>query len=89
MVNYKLKPNLYRTLTVILSDGSTFRMPSAVRMVGNALQLERDTANHPVYQASGGQSRLLDKRETTRLERLLARERKKGLSTTTLEDIQA
>ena len=50
MVNYKVRPNLYRTLTVIMSDGSTFQMPSAARLVGKALQLERDPANHPLYQ---------------------------------------
>ena len=32
-----------------MSDGATFHVPSAVRMVGKTLQLERDPANHPVY----------------------------------------
>ena len=32
-----------------MSDGATFNIPAAVRMVGKTLQLERDTANHPVY----------------------------------------
>lgn len=32
-----------------MSDGATFRMPSAVRVVGDTLQLERDPHNHPVY----------------------------------------
>ena len=45
-----LRPNLYRTVRVVLSDGSTFRVPTAVRMVGKVLQLERDPTNHPVYQ---------------------------------------
>jgi hypothetical protein len=34
---------------VVLTDGSTFRVPAAVRMVSKTLQLERDPHNHPVY----------------------------------------
>ena len=34
---------------MVLSDGSTFQVPSAVRMVSKTLQLERDPHNHPVY----------------------------------------
>ena len=45
-----LRPSLYRTIKVVMSDGSTFHVPSAVRLVSNTLQLERDTANHPAYQ---------------------------------------
>ena len=44
-----LRPSLYRTIKVVMSDGATFHVPSAVRTVGNTLQLERDTANHPAY----------------------------------------
>eukprot|EP00967_Tisochrysis_lutea_P135612 scaffold240919_cov39-Tisochrysis_lutea.AAC.2 len=36
-------------VTVVMSDGSTFRMPSAVRIVGDTLQLERDPHNHPIF----------------------------------------
>ena len=36
-------------MQVVLSDGSTFQVPSAVRMVSKTLQLERDPHNHPVY----------------------------------------
>ena len=32
-----------------MSDGATFHVPSAVRMVSKTLQLERDPANHPIY----------------------------------------
>ena len=38
-----------RITQVVLSDGSTFQVPSAVRMVSKTLQLERDPHNHPVY----------------------------------------
>ena len=34
---------------VVMSDGATFHVPSAVRMVSKTLQLERDPANHPIY----------------------------------------
>ena len=34
---------------VVLTDGSTFQVPSAVRMVSKVLPLERDPANHPLY----------------------------------------
>ena len=44
-----LRPNLYRTIKIVMSDGATFRVPSAVRTVGNTLQLDRDPANHPAY----------------------------------------
>jgi hypothetical protein len=47
---YKLRPSLYRSMRVVLSDGSTFRVPAAIRTVGNTLLLERDPVNHPVYQ---------------------------------------
>ncbi len=49
---YSLRPNLYRTMRVVLSNGSTFRLPVAVRTVGEFLPLERDPANHPIYQVS-------------------------------------
>jgi len=49
MPNYALRPNLYRMVTMVMSDGATIRVPSAVRMVGNTLQLERDPHNHPVF----------------------------------------
>ena len=51
-MKHALRPNLYRTLRVVLSDGSTFRVPAAVRLVGNILQLDRDPTNHPVYQVA-------------------------------------
>ena len=34
---------------VVMTDGATFRVPSAVRMVSKTLALERDPANHPIY----------------------------------------
>ena len=34
---------------VVMTDGSTFQVPAAVRMVSKTLQLERDPANHPLY----------------------------------------
>ena len=39
----KFRPNLYRTVRVVLSDGSTFRQPSAVRQVGEMLAAARFT----------------------------------------------
>lgn len=70
-----LRPSLWRTVSVVMSDGSTFRSRSAVRQVGDTLQLERDTTNHPAYQQRGGQALLVDKREAARLERVRQRER--------------
>ena len=32
-----------------MTDGSTFKVPSALRIPGNHVLLERDPANHPVY----------------------------------------
>lgn len=80
--NPRLVPSLYRTVTVVMSDGSTYRAPSAVRAVGSMLQLERDTANHPVYLGKGDGRGLLDKREAARLARLAERERRLGVSNT-------
>ena len=60
---------------VVMSDGATFRVPSAVRLVSKTLQLERDPANHPVYLGSSDQSALLSRREEARLERLQRRSR--------------
>ena len=34
---------------VVMTDGSTFHVPSAIRQVSKVLQLERDPANHPLY----------------------------------------
>lgn len=45
-----LRPNLYRTMKIVMSDGSTYKVPAAVRLVGNTLALDRDSANHPIYQ---------------------------------------
>jgi hypothetical protein len=45
-----LTPSTSRcVLQVVMTDGSTYTVPSAVRLVGNTMQLERDPANHPVY----------------------------------------
>lgn len=74
---YALRPNLYRTVRVVLSDGSTFRVPSAVRLVGNTLQLERDVVNHPVYQGLGDQANLTSRREEARLTKLREKQRVK------------
>jgi ribosomal protein L31 len=49
MPQVTLRPNLYRMVRVVMSDGATFRVPSAVRILGDTLQLERDPHNHPVY----------------------------------------
>ena len=69
----KFRPNLYRTVRVVLSDGSTFRQPSAVRQVGEMLALERDTANHPVYLGLGDLSGMVDRREEARLLKIAQR----------------
>ncbi|KOO35537.1 ribosomal protein l31 [Chrysochromulina tobinii] len=65
-----LRPNLYRTIKIVMSDGATFRVPSAVRTVGNTLQLDRDPANHPAYLGTTDQSGMLGRREEQRLERV-------------------
>ena len=44
-----LRPSLYRTMRIVMTDGSTFRVPAAIRSVGDTLLLERDPANHPIY----------------------------------------
>mmetsp|Transcript_52110 Transcript_52110/g.111465 ORF Transcript_52110/g.111465 Transcript_52110/m.111465 type:complete len:91 (-) Transcript_52110:457-729(-) len=82
MPKLTLRPNLYRQVCVVMSDGSTFTSFSAVRQVGNILALDRDPANHPTYLAQGGGSGLLDKREAARLEKIRERERRRnsGLS---------
>mmetsp|Transcript_27408 Transcript_27408/g.45687 ORF Transcript_27408/g.45687 Transcript_27408/m.45687 type:complete len:95 (+) Transcript_27408:38-322(+) len=74
----RFRPDLYRMVTVVMSDGATYRIPKAVRIVGNVLQLDRDTSNHPVFLAQGDKSRLLDKREASRLQRILHREQKRA-----------
>ena len=71
------RPNLYRTVRVVLSDGSTFRQPSAVRMVGEMLALERDTSNHPVYLGLSDLSGMVDRREEARLQKIAQRRSKK------------
>ena len=78
MVNLRLRPSLYRTVQVVMSDGSTFKTLSAVRQVGDILQLERDPANHPIFLAEGDGSGLLDKREAARMEKILERERRRS-----------
>ncbi len=70
-------PNLYRTLRVVMSDGSTYTAPSAVRTPGNNLLLERDPANHPAFQSLRTRSHLLDRRESARLEKIRLRQRRK------------
>ena len=65
--------NLYRRVRVVMSDGATYWVPSATRLVGNTLQLERDTANHPVFLGTSDQSGLLDRREEARLNRVRRR----------------
>ena len=42
-------PNLYRRVQVVMSDGATYFVPTATRLVTNMMMLERDTANHPVF----------------------------------------
>jgi ribosomal protein L31 len=69
-----LRPSLYRNIKVVMSDGATFHVPSAVRMVGNTLQLDRDTANHPAYLGLNDASSLMTRREEARLARLQKRE---------------
>ena len=67
------RPSLYRTITVVMSDGATFRVPSALRMVGKQTLLERDPANHPVYLGTSDQSGLLTRREEVRLSKVQQR----------------
>ena len=69
----RLRPNLYRSVRVVMSDGSTYRQPSAVRMVGDLLALERDTANHPVYLGLSDLSGMVDRREEMRLQKIAQR----------------
>ena len=73
----KFRPNLYRTVRVVLSDGSTFRQPSAVRQVGEMLALERDAANHPVFLGLNDASGMVDRREQMRLEKIAQRRAKR------------
>jgi len=55
---------------VVMSDGATFRIPSATRLVGNTLPLERDSANHPVYLGKNDATGLMSRREEARLQRI-------------------
>jgi hypothetical protein len=48
----KSVPDLYRRVQVVMSDGATVWLPSATRLPSNVLQLEMDTANHPVFLVS-------------------------------------
>ena len=68
-----LRPNLYRTVRVVMSDGSTFLQQSAVRQVGEMLPLERDVANHPVYLGLSDLTGMVDRREEARLQRIAER----------------
>ena len=70
---FRLRPNLYRSVRVVMSDGSTYRQPSAVRMVGDLLALERDAANHPVYLGLNDLSGMVDRREEMRLQKIAQR----------------
>mmetsp|Transcript_17157 Transcript_17157/g.47768 ORF Transcript_17157/g.47768 Transcript_17157/m.47768 type:complete len:86 (+) Transcript_17157:3-260(+) len=79
MPQLTLRPNLYRMVTVVMSDGSTFRMPSAVRIVGDTLQLERDPHNHPIFLGEGDGTGMLNKREAARLQRIKEREQRRGI----------
>ena len=63
------KPDLYRPVTVILADGSTYRAQSAVMLPTPLLQLERDPSNHPTYLATEDGSDLIDKRQASKIER--------------------
>ncbi len=73
----RLRPNLYRSVRVVMSDGSTYRQPSAVRMVGGMLALERDAANHPVFLGLNDASGMVDRREQMRLEKIAQRRAKR------------
>ena len=73
----RLRPNLYRSVRVVMSDGSTFRQPSTVRMVGDLLALERDAANHPVFLGLNDASGMVDRREQMRLEKIAQRRAKR------------
>eukprot|EP00325_Prymnesiales_sp_UTEX-LB-985_P008296 CAMPEP_0174710064 /NCGR_PEP_ID=MMETSP1094-20130205/11810_1 /TAXON_ID=156173 /ORGANISM="Chrysochromulina brevifilum, Strain UTEX LB 985" /LENGTH=80 /DNA_ID=CAMNT_0015908805 /DNA_START=50 /DNA_END=292 /DNA_ORIENTATION=+ len=70
------RPSLYRTIRVVMSDGATFHVPTAVRTVSNTLQLERDPANHPMYLGTSDANALLNRREGERLARVQARGKK-------------
>ena len=69
MIARALKPDLYRPVTVILADGSTYRAQSAVMLPTPLLQLERDPSNHPTYLATDDGSDLIDKRQASKIER--------------------
>ena len=73
----RLRPNLYRSVRVVMSDGSTYPQPSAVRMVGGMLALERDAANHPVFLGLNDASGMVDRREQMRLEKIAQRRAKR------------
>ena len=70
---FKLRPNLFRTVRVVMSDGSTFHAPSAVRQVGKMLALDRDPANHSVFLGLSDLTGMVDRREQMRLERIAKR----------------
>lgn len=74
---FRLRPNLYRSVRVVMSDGSTYMQPSAVRMVGGLLALERDAANHPVYLGLNDLSGMVDRREEMRLQKIAQRRAKR------------
>mmetsp|Transcript_6213 Transcript_6213/g.20406 ORF Transcript_6213/g.20406 Transcript_6213/m.20406 type:complete len:90 (+) Transcript_6213:43-312(+) len=86
MPQITLRPNLYRMVRVVMSDGATFRMPSAVRVVGDTLQLERDPHNHPVYLGEGDGAGMLNKREAARLQRIREREHRRGIGPAVASD---
>ena len=73
MVNPVMRPSLYRTVRVVMSDGSTYQMPSAIRQVGKMLALDRDPHNHPVFLGLSDLSGMVDRREQLRLERIAKR----------------
>lgn len=73
MPNPAMRPSLYRTLRVVMSDGSTYRSPSSIRQVGSMLLLDRDPANHPVFLGLSDLSGMVDRREEARLQRIAKR----------------
>lgn len=73
MPNPAMRPSLFRTLRVVMSDGSTYQAPSTIRQVGSMLLLDRDPANHPVFLGLSDLSGMVDRREEARLQRIAKR----------------
>ncbi len=49
----------YHTITVVMTDGSTFQTKSTYGKEGDTLQLDIDPLTHPAY--TGGNQTLLDR----------------------------